>query len=70
MYTYHIFIIYLFVERYLGCFHFLTLVNREAVDTAKQAYVEKSVESLGHIQGVTWLNRIVDLILLFENSPH
>jgi hypothetical protein len=37
---YHIVVIHLLAEGYLGCFHFLAIVNRSAMDMAEQASVE------------------------------
>lgn len=38
-----IFIIYLSFKGHLGCFHFLDVMNKEAVDMAEQASVEEGI---------------------------
>lgn len=49
VYAYHIFIIHSFVKEYLGCFHSQAIVHREAMNIDDQVYVEKVVESFGHM---------------------
>lgn len=41
---YHIFIIHSLTEGHLGRFHFLTIVNRSAINMVEQVSVEQEVE--------------------------
>lgn len=49
MYAYHIFSIHLLVVGHLGCFHFLAIVYRTAMNMSEQVSVEDDIESFGHM---------------------
>lgn len=52
MYIYHILLIYLSVDRYLGCFHLLAVVNSAAMDISIQRSIQvPTSNSFGYIPG-------------------
>lgn len=54
----------------LGCFHFLTFVNRTTVNIPEQVYVEWDVGSFGYVPRSGIADHKVDLFFLFEDSPN
>lgn len=76
-YYYTIFIILVILESrslsssvwFMFCFHFLAIVNRTAVNTAKQVSAEEDVEPFGHMPRGALAGHTVDLFLtLWESS--
>lgn len=49
VYTQHIFIIHLSVERNIGCFLFLAIVNRATMNAGEQVSVEWDAKSMVHV---------------------
>lgn len=46
---YHIFSIRSLADRYLGCFHFLAMVSRAAMNTDEEVPLEEDLKSSGYI---------------------
>lgn len=59
-----IFIIYLSFKGHLGCFHFLDVMNEEAVDMAEQASVEEGIKSSRHMTWHDIAGSYVNLVLV------
>jgi len=53
---------------FMFCFHFLAIMNRTAVNTARQMSVEEDVESFGHMPRVAIAGHTVDLFLTLWQS--
>lgn len=61
---YHVFITHVFVEDYLGCFHFLAFVNRMAMNIPEQVSVEWDVRSFGYVPRSGIADHMVDLFFV------
>ena len=49
MYMSHIFISHLCVDGHLGCFHFLTILNKAAMNMDEEVFLSKDINVLGNI---------------------
>lgn len=47
VYMYYTFILHSSLEGYLGCFHFVAIVSRAALNMAEQVFMKYDVRSLG-----------------------
>lgn len=65
---YHIVVVHLSALGRLSSFHFLANVSRTAMNRNEQISVESKVKPFGHVSKSGIAERMVDLLLLSENS--
>lgn len=58
------------LDRYLGCFHFLIIVNRAAMNTGVQVPLLEGVEYFGYMPRSSRAGVCGSCLQLFEKPPH
>lgn len=66
VYLCHTFIIHLSAQGLSGCFLFLAVVGRAAMNAAAQMSLEQNIEFFGH----SWIIQQFFFLKNFENTPH
>ena len=61
----HIFFIHPLIERYLGCFQFLAIINKAAMSIVGQGPSGRMGYPLGICPGMVWLGLKVDQFQIF-----